>query len=68
MTLGLTNYALDALYKWLTNGSNAGITADLGLGPFKASGSAGFGAGPAGPQAHIAPDVEGVVGGNQDDQ
>merc|ERR1719480_293393 len=37
-----------ALYKWIKSGSNAGITGNVGLGPFKVSGSAGFDAGPAG--------------------
>ena len=37
---------LDSLYKWLTEGSNAGFTGSVGVGPFKASSSAGFGAAP----------------------
>ena len=36
----------DALYKWLTSGSNAGVTGSVGVGPFEAAASAGFGAGP----------------------
>merc|ERR1711893_102943 len=35
-----------ALYKWLTSGSNAGVTGSVGVGPFEAAASAGFGAGP----------------------
>ena len=55
----------DALWKWLTNGSNAGLTGHVGVGPFKASGSAGFGAGSSGSTGPLAIDVpsEAVVGG-----
>ena len=61
---------LDALYKWLTSGSNAGITGNVGVGPFKASGSAGFGAGPASPTGYNGPvaingPAEAVVGGEE---
>ena len=31
---------------WLTSGSNAGVTGSVGVGPFEAAASAGFGAGP----------------------
>ena len=48
----------DALYDWLTKGSTAGFQADLGLGPFRASGNAGFGASFSGPEE------EAVLGGN----
>ena len=47
----------DALYDWLTKGSSAGFQADLGIGPFKASGNAGFGA------SFAAPEQETVLGG-----
>ena len=50
----------DALYDWLTKGSSAGFQADLGLGPFRASGNAGFGASFSGPEE------EAVLGGNFD--
>ena len=32
----------DALYDWLVRGSNAGVQADVGLGPSKLSSNAGF--------------------------
>merc|ERR1711983_217591 len=38
----VSNIILDALYKWLTSGTNAGITAEGGLGPLKKKLSAGF--------------------------
>merc|ERR1712117_523042 len=38
----VSNIILDALYKWLTSGTNAGITAEGGLGPLKQKLSTGF--------------------------
>ena len=32
----------DALYDWLTKGTNAGVQADVGLGPVKLSQNVGF--------------------------
>ena len=58
-------YISDALYKWLTSGSNAGVTGNVGVGPFKAAGSAGFGAVPVGEHvgAFVGAPVEEDAGG-----
>ena len=32
----------DALYDWITKGSNVGVQADVGLGPLSLSSNAGF--------------------------
>ena len=53
----------DALYKWVTSGSNAGITADAGLGPLQFKESAGYEYGA--PQAVAVGGQAPVAGGNQ---